>query len=53
MIENLLWLLVVAGGPLLLAAVLGYAHVRRRALSRSEQRLRDQATRRLYEEDSR
>jgi len=45
-----LWLLVVAGGPLILGIAFGYALARKRYLSRSEQAVRDQATRELYNE---
>lgn len=45
-----LWLVAVAGGPILLAIVVAYALVRnrRRSRTRSEERAGDQATRDLY-----
>jgi hypothetical protein len=48
MLENSLWTLVVAGGPLLLAIVFAWVLLRRRPLTPGERVRRDQATRRLY-----
>ena len=48
MFENSMWLLVVAGGPIVLAIAIGYALLNRRRLGAAERRERDQATRRLY-----
>lgn len=48
-----LWLLAVAGGPLLLAAAFIYALARQRRLSRSEKAAQSEATRELYRKDSR
>lgn len=47
---NFLWLLVVAGGPLLLAVLIGYALLRRRRLSRAERVERDRGTRDVFDE---
>lgn len=44
-----LWLLVVLGGPVIIAALLIRVLLRRRRLSRGERRDRRQATRELYE----
>lgn len=44
-----LWLLVVLGGPVIMAALLIAVLLRRRAVSRGERRDRRQATRELYE----
>lgn len=44
-----LWLLVVLGGPVIIAALLIRVLLRRRRLSRGERRERDQATQELYE----
>ena len=46
-----LWLLVVAGGPLLIALALAYGMMRSRKLSRGEERAREGAIERLYEEE--
>lgn len=50
--EYFLWLLVVAGGPLLLAILFGYALLRRRRLSRSERTAQKQGTRDVFDERS-
>lgn len=50
---NYLWFFTVAMGPVLIAAVLAYALLRRRRLSAFEQRKSDEATRHLYESDER
>lgn len=49
-----LWLLVVAGGPLLIALVLAYGMMRSRKLTGAEERDREDAIERLYDkkEDS-
>jgi hypothetical protein len=47
---NLLWLLAVAGGPLLLLVLFGYVLLRRRRLSRAERAARDRGTRNLFDE---
>lgn len=47
---NYLWLLVVAGGPLLLAVLIGFALLRRRRLSRAEHIAQDRGTRKVYDE---
>ena len=49
---NFLWLLAVAGGPLLLLVLFGYALLRRRRLSRAERSARDRSTRDLFDERS-
>ena len=43
-----LWLLVVAGGPLLIALVLAYGMLRSRRLTGVEKRAREDAIERLY-----
>ena len=48
MFENALWLLVVAGGPLLLAILLAWALITRRRPGPAERREQDRATRELY-----
>jgi hypothetical protein len=49
--SNFLWLLIVAGGPLLLALVMAFALIRRRRAGPAERQARQAATRRLYDED--
>jgi hypothetical protein len=44
-----LWLLVVAGGPLLIAVVIVYALFTRRRLSPREKQAQTEATERLYD----
>ena len=51
--EYLLWFLVVAGGPFLLAAAMIYALIRKRRLSREEKIMRDRKTAELYTEEDR
>jgi len=48
--ENILWLLVVAGGPLLLAILFGFALMRKRRLSRAERDARERGTREVFDE---
>jgi hypothetical protein len=48
-----LWLLVVAGGPLLIALALAYGMMRSRRLTRGEERAREDAIERLYNEEGR
>lgn len=48
--ENILWLLVVAGGPLLLAILIGYALLRKRRLTRGERAARARGTRDVFDE---
>jgi len=43
-----LWVLVVAGGPVLLGAVMAYGMMKSRRLSRRENELRDEAIREMY-----
>jgi hypothetical protein len=47
--ENILWMLAVAGGPIVLGCVLGYVLLNRRRLSSREEAVREQATRDLYQ----
>jgi uncharacterized membrane protein len=48
--QETLWLLIVAGGPLVLAILIGYALFRKRSLTPREKAVSDKATRRLYDE---
>ncbi len=48
MFENVMWLLIVAGGPLLLAVLFGWALLNRRRAGPAERRERDRATREIY-----
>jgi hypothetical protein len=48
MLENALWLLIVAGGPLLLATLMAWALITRRRPGPAERREQDRATRELY-----
>ncbi len=48
MFENALWLLIVAGGPLLLAILFAWALLTRRRKGPVEQREQDRATREVY-----
>ncbi|ESW85150.1 MULTISPECIES: hypothetical protein [unclassified Mesorhizobium] len=50
MFETSLWLLVVAGGPLLLAILIAYALLTQRRRGPAERRESDRATERLYQE---
>ncbi|RWO52767.1 MAG: hypothetical protein E5Y10_29625 [Mesorhizobium sp.] len=52
MFENSMWLIVVAGGPLLLAIVLAYALLTWRRREPAERRESDRATERLYREEN-
>ncbi|MER9593673.1 hypothetical protein [Mesorhizobium sp. M0244] len=45
-----MWLLVVAGGPLLLAIVFAYALLTQRRRGPAERREADRATERLYQD---
>ncbi|MCP9228717.1 hypothetical protein NKJ72_10395 [Mesorhizobium sp. M0045] len=47
---NSLWLLVVAGGPLLLAVLIAYALLTQRRRGPAERRESERATERLYQE---
>lgn len=47
---NYLWFVTVALGPVLIAAVLAFALLRRRRLSSFEKRKGDEATRELYKD---
>ncbi len=49
--EYLLWFAAVAIGPVILAAAMIYAIMRKRRFSRAEQIERDRKTRELYTED--
>lgn len=46
-----LWLLVLLGGPLIIAIVIAYAMLTRRQRTAGEEYAQVQATRRLYQED--
>jgi hypothetical protein len=48
MFENTMWLVIVAGGPLLLAILIAWALLTRRRLGPAERRERDRATRENY-----
>lgn len=52
MTENL-WLIVVAGGPLLIAVLIAFALLRRRTVSRAEHAATERATARLYDREDR
>jgi len=49
---TVLWLLVVAGGPLLIGIVLAYGMLNRRRLTPSEDAKRNQAIRKMYNSES-
>ncbi|WP_164783905.1 MULTISPECIES: hypothetical protein [unclassified Mesorhizobium] len=51
MFENSMWLLVVAGGPLILAILIAYALLTRRRRGPAERRESERATERLYREE--
>lgn len=51
MFENSMWLLVVAGGPLVLAILIAYALLTRRRRGPAERRESKRATERLYREE--
>lgn len=53
MIGNSLWFLAVAGGPVLLGAVIMYVLLRRRHLTPEERETQASATRDLFENDHR
>lgn len=48
MFGNIMWLLTVAGGPLLLAVLLAWALLNRHHAGPAERRERDRATREVY-----
>jgi hypothetical protein len=48
---NYLWLLVVAGGPALIALAIAYAMIRNRRLTPREKQAQHQAVERMYHED--
>ncbi|RWK41437.1 hypothetical protein [Mesorhizobium sp.] len=52
MFENTMWLIVVAGGPLLLAILLAYALLTWRRRGPAERRESKRATERLYREEN-
>lgn len=52
MTENL-WLLIVAGGPVLIAILIGFALFQRRRPSPARRAATERATARLYDEDDR
>ena len=45
-----LWLFAVIGGPIILAAIIAYALLRRRRLTPTERSIRNEATERAYDE---
>ena len=49
--STFLWLLVVAGGPLLIALALAYGMMRGRRLTAAEKRAREDAIERLYDKE--
>jgi len=53
MFESFMWLIVVAGGPLLLVVLMAYVVVTRRHLGPAERRESDRATDQLYRQDKR
>lgn len=52
MTENL-WLIIVAGGPVLIAVVIAYALFQRRKPSAAQRAATERATARLYDEKER
>ena len=50
MFENSGWLLVVAGGPIVIGAALLYAYMNRRRLTRREKAEQHEAVQELYED---
>jgi hypothetical protein len=48
MFENAMWLLIVAGGPLILAVLIAWALITRRRPGPAERRERDEKTREAY-----
>jgi hypothetical protein len=50
MFENSGWLLVVAGGPIIIAAAFLYAYMNRRRLTRQEKAEQHEAVQELYED---
>lgn len=46
--ENVLWMLAIAGGPIILGCVLSYAMLNRRRLSPREEEARHRAIKNLY-----
>ncbi|ESY09909.1 hypothetical protein NKK48_03095 [Mesorhizobium sp. C386A] len=53
MFESVMWLIVVAGGPLLLAVLMAYVLITRRYRGPAERMESDRATKRLYSQDER
>jgi hypothetical protein len=51
MMTNSLWLMAVAGGPIVLAAVIIYVRMRARRFGPAEKAAQDRATRELYENE--
>jgi len=49
--SNFLWLLTVAGGPIILGIAVIYAVMRRRRLKASEKLRQHEGTERLYQDD--
>ena len=52
MFENSMWLLVVAGGPLVIAFALAYALLNQRHRGPAERRESAEATNRVYEKNA-
>lgn len=50
MFENSGWLLIVAGGPIVIGAALLYAYMNRRRLTRREKAEQHEAVQELYED---
>lgn len=50
MFENNLWLVIVAGGPLLLAVLIAWALLTKRRRGPAERREQDRATREVYKD---
>jgi hypothetical protein len=51
MFENSMWLLVVAGGPIILGGIIAYAMMSHRRRTRAEQRAAERAVDRLYRQN--
>jgi hypothetical protein len=48
MVENILWIIVVAGGPVVLGLAIAYALVTRRRRSRAQREISEREVDRLY-----
>ncbi len=49
---DVLWLIIVALGPVVLGALIAYALLQRRRFTAAEQTRQDNATRQVYRDDS-